>query len=577
MVLKILEIKKTIWRGVGVGLSSFGLVSLVYSTSVERLGLEEKARSGDAHAAYKLGLKYSSPGSNSADFDLAGYWFYRASLGGSNKAQYAMSLLLNQGWGLPQNKDEALLWLERAARSGLTSAQVRLAETLESGKNAPRRLKQSIQWYKEAAETGDPEARFVLSQLLELGEGLPKDLDASLRLCRMAAMDGYPKAQYRLSQLYFRRLDDPRNFDRGLDWLKKAAKNKHIQSQLHLAGFYRQGIGLKQSYKQAVFWLKAAADQGEARAAYELGSLILEQGPQTDQSIREAYNWFEKSSKGGYAHASIKISEMYTQGSRILKDPVLANLWYQKARSQEKLNPNPEPANSHAQISKLPQRLRRKWMKSPLNIDAVASQTEKRDAPPASTLKYLKTREVRAQATRLMGLLKKLKAQGGPFALQAFKNQCWLAKTCFLARQDDLGLQLLSALTPEVQAHIDQLSSTLAGRLNLPGTGITPSEMRSVHSVWNGELSLYRDQMLTALRTMLMIANTYAQAGRYRQALRVAKSICVEDETRIHSVFWEQDHFLNQLSRSLLGRPLEPGTFYDEFQDTLDYIEGANG
>jgi TPR repeat protein len=552
-------------------------VSIVQSSTAKTLELEAKARSGDADAAYELGLGYSSPGSSSVDFDLAGYWFYRASIGGSSKAQYAMSLLLNQGWGLPQNPKEALHWLERAAQSGLNSAQLRLAETLESGKNTPRKLAQSIQWYTEAAEQGNPEARFQLSQLLELGEGLPKDLDASLRLCRMAALDGYAKAQYRLSQLYFKRLDDPRNFDRGLQWLRKAAESKHIQAQIHLAGFYRQGIGIKQSYDLAVKWLESASRQGDSRAAYELGSLILEQGPQSDESVREAYGWLEKSSKGGYAYASIKISEMYTHGNQILKNPVLANLWYQKGRSQEEVSPSAKPVGSNPDITKLSKRLRRKWLKSPTKLSLRTPDPLKNPPPPASTVKHLKTRSVRAQATKLMGLLSKLKSQGGPFALQAFKNQCWLAKTCFLAGQDDLALRLLNSLTPEVKAYIDQLSSVLASRLKLPSTGITPTQMRAIHDSWNGDLSIYRNQMLTALRTMLMIANTYAQSGRYRQALRVARACCSDQDTRLHSVFWEGDHFLNQLSRSLLGRPLESGTFYDEFQNTLAFIEEANG
>ncbi|MBT3784667.1 sel1 repeat family protein, partial [bacterium] len=307
--------------------------------------LKESARNGDAQAAYELGLYYSDETSAEQNWDYAVYWFFHASLKGHQKSQVALSLLMKQGLGLPKNEEESNRWLEKAANSGFTPAQVRVAENFERGHGTLRDVKKAIDWYTSAADRGDPNAQTTLCRFYELGEGVEKDLGTAMKLCRIAATNGFAPAQYHLGRLYLERFRDPDDFKMAIHWLHQSAEQGFLDAQTHLATFYREGIGVKRDYNVAKHLLTEAAGSGNARAAYELGNLILDYGSQDAQSSKEAFAWLEIAAEGGHSNASRKLAGLYKRGGRVMQNPVLAADWRRHGEQLEPSNPlTPTPA-----------------------------------------------------------------------------------------------------------------------------------------------------------------------------------------------------------------------------------------
>lgn len=549
-------------------LTLFFWISASFGYEVD--SLKAKARDGDADSAYQLGLHYSGESSHEQNWDYAVYWFYHASLKGHQKAQVALSLLMKQGLGLPKNEEESRRWLNKAANSGFTPAQVRIAEALERGDGTPQDMKKAITWYTQAAEKGDPEAQTVLCRFYELGEGVEKDLPTAMRLCRIAAVNGYPSAQYHLGRLYLERFRDPGDFKKSLNWMHKAADQGYLDAQTHLATFYKEGIGVKRDYATAKHLLMDAAAQGDARAAHELGNLILSYGPQTVQSNKEAYDWLQISAEAGNSNSAAQLSQHFRKGGRIQQNQALAADWSLRAKSLQPANtPAPTPREILADMGTRSKRALIKEMEPPKSTQEVEPLQEEYLQHLSG---YEKTQQLRAQILKVHKLLSGLKKKGGFFALQAFRNQSLLAKTCFHTGQDDLGLHLLRSLEPEVQKFIDQNSALMALRMQVPESSMTPREMEYLHDIWTQELGLYRDQTLDALKVLLGIARIFYESERYRSALRITKACIPDEETRIHRVFWDEDYYLNRVSRELVGRPIEPPYFYDEVQALMEEI-----
>ena len=543
--------------------------SLHFSTELHTQ--KNQAREGDPEAAYQLGLHYSGESSNEQNWDYAVYWFYHAALKGHQKAQMALSLLMKKGVGLPINEEESRRWLNKAAHSGFAPAQVRVAESLERGDGRPQDLKQAVEWYTQAADQGDPEAQTVLCRFYEIGEGVPQDRETAIRLCRIAAMNDYASAQYHLGRLYLERFKDPGDFQEALMWMHKASDQGHQDAQTHLATFYREGIGVQRDYTTAKHLLQAAASQGNARAAQELSDLILNYGPQTATSSREAFDWLKVAADAGSSQAATQLANQYRNGTRADLNMAYAAEWANLATELKPIaSLQPSPGEIYKSMGTRQKRAFKKRLENSKpheNPSSLETQFKETDAH------YTQARDLREQIVKVNNLLGELKKKGGFFQLQAFRNQILLAKTAFQTSQDDLGLHLLRALETEVLDFIGEGVAKITRRIQVPESMMTYSEMQNLHKIWTGEMKATVDQTRDGFKVLLEIAQTFFLGERYRSAMRFARSCLPADESEIKSIFWDQDHALNKNSKSLLGHPLESPRLASEVQAFIKELE----
>ncbi len=111
----------------------------------------------DPHAALALARLYDS-GDGAGDAEQALRWLRRAGDLGDAHAQYRLGLRYLLGWGAARREPrEAALWFERAAQRGHAGAQFELGRLLASGPVAqPERARALIE---QAADAGEPEAQ----------------------------------------------------------------------------------------------------------------------------------------------------------------------------------------------------------------------------------------------------------------------------------------------------------------------------------------------------------------------------------------------------------------------------------
>jgi len=79
--------------------------------------------------------------------------------------------------------------------------------------------------------------------------------------------------------------------------------------------------------------LRLAAAQGDASAEFEVASRLAE-GKGTDQNLKEAVRWYQRSAAQGFAQAQYRLGTFYERGLGMKADAARARTWYQRAADQ---------------------------------------------------------------------------------------------------------------------------------------------------------------------------------------------------------------------------------------------------
>jgi TPR repeat protein len=112
---------------------------------------------------------------------------------GDARAQYAMGVMAENGFGMPVDLAQAAAWYLKAATQGNTDAQFNLGAMYEHGVGMPPDPAQAARWYRPAAESGDIDALSNLGVLYEKGAGVPQDKVLALALYNVSvAYDSNP-------------------------------------------------------------------------------------------------------------------------------------------------------------------------------------------------------------------------------------------------------------------------------------------------------------------------------------------------------------------------------------------------
>ena len=79
--------------------------------------------------------------------------------------------------------------------------------------------------------------------------------------------------------------------------------------------------------------LRLAAANGDASAEFEVASRLAE-GKGTDQNLKEAVRWYQRSATQGFAQAQYRLGTFYERGLGLKADAGRARTWYQRAADQ---------------------------------------------------------------------------------------------------------------------------------------------------------------------------------------------------------------------------------------------------
>ncbi len=115
---------------------------------------EANAESGDAYAAYRLGVEYFDAHHVERDVPLAIRYQQLASDLGNGAAMFELGSFYEAGLGLPQSFDQAAGWYLASAQHGYGPAQHNVATMFEEGLGLPRDLVQAYLFYGLAIQQG---------------------------------------------------------------------------------------------------------------------------------------------------------------------------------------------------------------------------------------------------------------------------------------------------------------------------------------------------------------------------------------------------------------------------------------
>ena len=163
--------------------------------------LLRQAESGDARAAFLLGMRYAIPDDPSGDDVEAVRWLRQAAGQGLADAQFNLGIMYASGRGVGEDSEQAARWYREAAEQGLASAEYNLGAQYAAGVGVPRDDKQAAKWFERAALQDVPEAAYNLGVLYDLGRGVEADTGTAMQWYQRAAEDGYHPAASRLAAL----------------------------------------------------------------------------------------------------------------------------------------------------------------------------------------------------------------------------------------------------------------------------------------------------------------------------------------------------------------------------------------
>ena len=115
--------------------------------------------------------------------------------------------------------------------------------------------------------------------------------------------------------------------------LQKAAEQGDAKAAYQLGQCYEKGRGVKADYAAAVACYRQAAEAGHAEAQYAL-AMCYAYGMSIAQDYDEATAWYRKAAEQGHAESQYAIAVNYQYGIGVEQDSAAARRWYQEAAAQ---------------------------------------------------------------------------------------------------------------------------------------------------------------------------------------------------------------------------------------------------
>ena len=224
------------------------------------------ARSGQAWAQSKIGMKYVQEGEDIARLGEGLRWLNAAADQNDTEALRVLSALAAQGRGMDQSDKEAFKYMRRAAELGSPEAQYELANMLANGRGMPRDMEAAIIWGRKAAEQGHAPAQFAMAKVL-IGSVEQTRKNEAVDFLSKAAQSGHVEALLFLATALGRgQFDLPKDEARAEALLLPWAEKGNADCQFVLAALYQHGETFTGRRDNARFWLQRAAEGGNEKA-----------------------------------------------------------------------------------------------------------------------------------------------------------------------------------------------------------------------------------------------------------------------------------------------------------------------
>ena len=175
---------------------------------------------------------------------------------------FLLGTMLDDGFGVPRDYEQALKWYERAAHAGEAEAMNRLGVMHAAGHGVQRDYALALTWFGTAVKNGSISAINNIAMAYFHGLGVPQSYAGSAKWLTLGAARGDARAQSRLAILYKEGLGVPLDPAIAIDLLQRAAAQRYAPAMANLASMYAEGVGVERDDVRAYALLHAALQIG---------------------------------------------------------------------------------------------------------------------------------------------------------------------------------------------------------------------------------------------------------------------------------------------------------------------------
>jgi len=176
------------------------------------------------------------------------------------------------------------------------------------------------------AADGDADAQFYLGLAYAKGWGVIADADRARDYYARAATSGHVKAQVNLALT----LADAGEVAAARGWLERAAQQGDGRAAHQLGLMHYRGVGGPRDFVAAREWWQQGAAQGSAEAAFNLG-IVHRRGLGVVPDREVALDWWLQAAYGGLAAAQNAVGAAYQNGDGAAYDLPEAWAWFRLA------------------------------------------------------------------------------------------------------------------------------------------------------------------------------------------------------------------------------------------------------
>lgn len=225
--------------------------------------------------------------------------------------------------------------LERLTAEGDIEAKAALALFLGSNlQGVPADQERSSRLFEEAFAAGSQNARLHLATR-QLQNDDPSDDESAVALLQSLDQQFESSAAYPLGRAYLFGQGVERDLERGSRLLQATveAAPSNMDAQFLVGRAYQNGWGIPVDEAAAYEHLKIAADDGDPRAQWNLGMLLLDRQDDAANAA-EAYRYVRLAAEQGHEQGMISLGVMLAMGQGVTVDPAEAREWYGAAAAQ---------------------------------------------------------------------------------------------------------------------------------------------------------------------------------------------------------------------------------------------------
>ena len=208
--------------------------------------------------------------------------------------------------------------MQAEAERGSIKEEVELGAAYFTGRGVAQDEKRAAYWYEKAANAGDPQAQMEIGYFYQAGIGVAHDPAQAVKWYQRAAAGGVVGAKVNLGVAYLVGVAVRKDTGLAEDLFRQAFAQGSGLAASYLGEMYAQGLGVQRDEAAAEHWFEAGAKLHDARAEFQLASLLWHRQKDPNEAKR-AMKLLRESAAGGLVYAKHQL------GITILRHPELGS------------------------------------------------------------------------------------------------------------------------------------------------------------------------------------------------------------------------------------------------------------